>query len=175
MAETLSLLSIISFAIAGVCLVLAVFLWFFFKIPSVIGDLSGKTARKSIAKMRVANEKNGIKSYKESKINADRGKLTDTIPESSGRLRKKKIILDDDKPETGLLNENNANFLESNTSGVFDKATDVLCSETTAVLIIENATAPLNDTEHKPIGGICYAKKVHKDKRTGAGSVPAEI
>lgn len=59
MAETLSTLSIISFAVAGVFLVLAVFLWFFLKIPSVIGDLSGKTARKSIAKMRAVNEKSG--------------------------------------------------------------------------------------------------------------------
>ena len=70
MAQTLQTLSIISFAVAGVCLVLAVFFWFFFKIPIVIGDLSGRTARKSIAKMRAANEKSGAKSYKESKTNA---------------------------------------------------------------------------------------------------------
>lgn len=84
MAETLQLLSIISFAVAAVCLVLAVFLWFFFRIPDVIGDLSGRTARKSIAKMRAANEKSGSKSYKESKANAERGKLTGTMPGIQG-------------------------------------------------------------------------------------------
>ena len=48
MAETLSILSIVSFAVAGASFMLAVFFWFFFKIPTVIGDLSGRTARKSI-------------------------------------------------------------------------------------------------------------------------------
>ena len=80
MAQTLQTLSVISFVIAGACLVLAVFFWLFFKIPTVIGDLSGRTAKKSIAKMRAANEKTGTKSYKESRINAERGKLTGTIP-----------------------------------------------------------------------------------------------
>ena len=38
MAETLSMLSIISFIVAGVALAVAIFLWIFFKIPRVIGD-----------------------------------------------------------------------------------------------------------------------------------------
>lgn len=42
MAETLSMLSIISFIVAGVALAVAIFLWIFFKIPRVIGDLSGR-------------------------------------------------------------------------------------------------------------------------------------
>lgn len=50
MADTLSLLSVIAFVIAGVSLAVAIFLWFFFHISSVIGDLSGRTARKSIEK-----------------------------------------------------------------------------------------------------------------------------
>ena len=45
MAQTLQTLSVISFVIAGACLVLAVFFWLFFKIPTVIGDLSGRTAK----------------------------------------------------------------------------------------------------------------------------------
>ena len=69
MADTLSTLSVISFAVAAVCLVLAVFLGVFFKIPTVISDLSGRTARKSIAKMRTANEKTGVKTYQASKTN----------------------------------------------------------------------------------------------------------
>ena len=88
MAETLQTLSIISFAVAAACFVLAIFLWFFFKIPTVIGDLSGRTARKSIAQMRAANEKSGVKSYKESKTNAERGKVTATMPDF-GEINKK--------------------------------------------------------------------------------------
>ena len=143
MAQTLQTLSIISFAVAGVCLVLAIFFWFFFKIPTVIGDLSGRTARKSIAKMRAANEKTGAKSYKESKTNAERGKLTGTMPDSD-KLDKKNEVPDDDKPETGLLADNKADGLDSEETGVLE-------SETTGLLIDENATAPLDVPSHNPI------------------------
>lgn len=143
MAQTLQTLSIISFAVAGVCLVLAIFFWFFFKIPTVIGDLSGRTARKSIAKMRAANEKTGAKSYKESKTNAERGKLTGTMPDS-GKLKKKKDVPDDGKPETGLLADNMVEGLDS-------EATGMLGSETTGLLIDENATAPLDSPAHKQV------------------------
>lgn len=146
MAETLQLLSIISFAVAAACLVLAVFLWFFFRIPDVIGDLSGRTARKSIAKMRAANEKSGSKSYKESKANAERGKLTGTMPGIQGN---KTDNSDENKPETGLLNENKAEGLESDATGMLE-------SETTGLLVDDEATAPLNMPEQKPkakIGG----------------------
>ena len=147
MAQTLQTLSIISFAVAGVCLVLAIFFWFFFKIPTVIGDLSGRNARKSIAKMRAANEKSGVKAYKESKTNAERGKLTGTMPADSGKL--KKTVTNDGKPETGLLAENMAEGLEFEATGVLDEATGILGSETTGLLIDENATAPLDTPVNK--------------------------
>lgn len=146
MAETLQLLSIISFAVAAGCLVLAVFFWFFFKIPTVIGDLSGRTARKSIAKMRAANEKTGSKSYKASQTNAERGKLTGTMP---GIGKEKKS---DGNPETGLLSENKADGLDAEATGILDdEATGILGSETTGLLVDENATAPLDMQNPIPI------------------------
>ena len=150
MAQTLQTLSIISFAVAGLCLVLAVFFWFFFKIPSVIGDLSGRTARKSIAKMRAANEKTGVKAYKESKTNAERGKLTGTMPDS-GKLNKKNPTPINGQPETGLLSDNKADGLESEATGVLDEETGMLDSETTGLLVDENATAPLDTPTHKTV------------------------
>ena len=59
MAETLSVISLISFLTAGVFAVLAVTLWFVFRIPTVVGELSGRTARKSIERMRKRNEEAG--------------------------------------------------------------------------------------------------------------------
>ena len=44
-AELLSTLSTVAFVVAGVSLALSVFFWFFFRIPTVIGDLSGKNAK----------------------------------------------------------------------------------------------------------------------------------
>ena len=149
MAETLSTLSIISFIVAGACLVFSIFLWIFFKTPTVIGDLSGRNARKSIARMRAANEKSGSKSYKESKINAERGKLTDTMQHSKKLKREQGVS--DERPDTGLLNENRADEPSTDTTGI-------LGSGTTELLIDENATAPLDDpVKQKPIkreGGI---------------------
>ena len=137
MAQTLQTLSVISFVIAGACLVLAVFFWLFFKIPTVIGDLSGRTAKKSIAKMRAANEKTGTKSYKESRINAERGKLTGTIP-NLGKPDKSQRTPHDGKPETGLLTENKADGFESEATGMLDEATGILGSETTGLLVDDN-------------------------------------
>lgn len=152
MTQTLQTLSIISFAVAGVCLVLAVFFWFFFKIPTVVGDLSGKTARKSIAKMRAANEKTGAKAYKGSKTNAERGKLTVSILDA-GKSDKKNTTADPNKPETGLLAENKADGLDSEATGMLDEETGrldeetgFLDSEATGLLIDENKTAPLYTT-----------------------------
>lgn len=142
MAETLSTLSIISFAVAGVCLVIAVFLFVYFKIPSVVGDLSGRTARKSIAKMRVANEKTGSKSYITSKTNADRGKLTGTV-QGADAISNKAYETEDTRPETGLLSDNKADTIDF-------QATGFLEDEATGLLMDKDATALLNETK-KPV------------------------
>lgn len=98
MIDTLMTISVISFIATGVFAILAVILWFVFKIPSVMGDLSGRTAKKSIELMRQNNEKTGVKSYRSSKENLRRGKLTSAIKESD--KNKKEVV------ETVLLNEN---------------------------------------------------------------------
>lgn len=59
MAETLSMISLISFLAAGVFAALAVILWFVFRIPTVAGELSGRIAKKSIERMRKSNEEAG--------------------------------------------------------------------------------------------------------------------
>ena len=134
MAETLSTLSFISFLLAGVFFILGVFLWFFFHIPAVIGDLTGRTARKSIAQMRAVNEKTGAKKYRESKTNLARGKLTDSMSDSTKRK--------DTKPETGLLVENRAKRLKTEETGL-------LSEEATGLLVDENETALLGVGEQK--------------------------
>lgn len=82
MASVLKIVSIVLFALAAVCLAFAVFAFITFKIPNVIGDLTGRNARKSIEKMRDANEKGGKKSYRPHPIASDRGTLTEPIKQS---------------------------------------------------------------------------------------------
>lgn len=107
MADILSTISLVSFIIAGICLVLAVFFWINFRIPRVIGDLSGRTARKSIAKMRASNEESGGKSFRPSATNVNRGKLTDTMPNSS-KLQSQETEAMSEEIGTGVLAENRA-------------------------------------------------------------------
>lgn len=146
-AEILSLISVISYIVAGICLVLAIFFWFFFKIPSVIGDLSGRTAKKSIARRRASNERAGGKGYQPSATNANRGKLTDTMQHSrklkaeSKKAEPKKAqppVDESQMPETGLLMANKAQEFDSQQTELLD------CEETTT-LVDENATVPLVD------------------------------
>lgn len=76
-AEILSLISLISYILAGVCLVLAILFWFVFKIPSVIGDLSGRTAKKAVAKMWATSPN---KSKATPSAPSGKGKTTPPVP-----------------------------------------------------------------------------------------------
>ncbi|MBQ3196179.1 MAG: hypothetical protein IJB65_06910 [Clostridia bacterium] len=68
-------------------LIVSVFVFFYLKIPKVIGDITGSTARKAIENIRNHNEKTGDKTFKTSRINNERGKITDKIS-ASGKLIK---------------------------------------------------------------------------------------
>ena len=68
--------------LCGIMAITSVFLFFYLKIPRVIGDLTGATARKAIEEIRQQNESSGHKTYKSSLVNQERGKLTDKISPS---------------------------------------------------------------------------------------------
>lgn len=168
-AEILSLVSLISYIVAGICLALAVFFWFFFKIPSVVGDLSGRTAKKSIEKMRQANERTGNKSYRVSTTNAARGKLTDPMQPSSklnqARTSAQQPKAESSRPETGLLAENKAESVLGEETAALD------CGETTGMLIDDDATvvldekvAPANRTGGKKLTMLQEVMLIHTDE-----------
>lgn len=133
--EILSMISLISFILAAISFVLAVFFWIRFNIPAVIGDLSGRTARKSIEKMRTNNEKTGKKDFTPSKTNLNRGKVTELMSESgkqsgklsgklseklSGKLKEEKPVVEE-QLETGLLDENMQTAYESEETGLLSE------------------------------------------------------
>ena len=138
MAEMLSTLSIIAFIAAGIFLLIAIVLWFYFKIPTVIGDLSGRTARRSIAQMRVANEKSGTKSYKNSKTNAERGKLTETIPDMKPSAPQKKAAppTPPAAPRQSPPRQDGTTLLDENRAqGMAAEETGLLSGEETGLLV----------------------------------------
>ena len=57
MADVMHSLSIVLFVLSGVFVALTIILFKAFNVPNLIGDLSGRNARKSIALMRKENEK----------------------------------------------------------------------------------------------------------------------
>ena len=72
----------------GIMFILSVLLFIFLKIPKVISDLTGATARKAIKNIRAQNEASGNKAYKGSAVNEARGKLTDKISPSGNIIQK---------------------------------------------------------------------------------------
>ena len=80
--ERLQSISIISYIIAVVLLLIAIALFFLLDIRRIIGDLTGITARKAIEDIRRQNENTGEKNYKSSPVNVARGRLTDKISPS---------------------------------------------------------------------------------------------
>lgn len=128
-AEILSLVSLISYILAGVFLALTVLFWFVFKIPTVVGDLSGRTAKKSIEKMRQANARTGNKSYRSSPVNKERGMLTsDAIRPAPQKPVTPPAV--DSQPATTVLTENRA---------------DSYAGEQTVYLGDDTATCQLDD------------------------------
>lgn len=93
MAEMLSVISVVLFIVAAIFIIIAVVLWFVFKIPNVIGDLSGRNAKKSIRQMRVSNENKARK--------RNNGSL-----DTDNKMVHASTYFDVHMNETGLLNDN---------------------------------------------------------------------
>lgn len=127
----------------GVFFVIAVVLFFVWRIPRVISDLTGRTARKAIENIRQQNEQSGDKTYQSSAVNLQRGKLTDKITES-GRL----IPRDRTPFGTGMITEkiSTQQLVASNETDVLGGAKDSLGTNTTAGETAVLA-APAGETE----------------------------
>jgi hypothetical protein len=82
---TYNLITIIFLSFCGLMLITSVLLFLKFKIISVIGDLSGRTAKKQIARFREGNVQTGDKKFKPSPLNLERGKLTEAMTGKTGK------------------------------------------------------------------------------------------
>ncbi len=101
MAETLSLISLVSFIGAAVSLVVTVILFFWFQIPSVIGDLTGRTARRSIVQTRKNNEKNGSAESRKRKVPRYSKSMRKEDAAKTELLKENEITLPSDEQESG--------------------------------------------------------------------------
>lgn len=79
--QTYNLIGIILLSLCGLFLLISTFLFIYFRIISVIGDLTGSTAKKQIERIRDENIQSGNKRFRPSPINVKRGKLTEHVTE----------------------------------------------------------------------------------------------
>lgn len=82
------LIFIVGAIACGIMVVVSIILFIALKIPNIIGDLSGRNAKKAIENIRKQNENSGGKGYRSSAVNLERGKVTDRIT-PSGKLQKR--------------------------------------------------------------------------------------
>jgi hypothetical protein len=121
-------------------------LWIVFKIPFIIGDLSGKNAQRSIEQLRLNNERSGSKTYRPSAVNLARGKVTAPMLEEKNNQGNNRNQI----PETGLIRDASGQKVvhageteplhnQRNSSDFYgESATEPLYTEA------ENATMPLD-------------------------------
>lgn len=138
--------------LAGIMLVTSVLLFFLLKIPHVLGDLTGRNARKAIESIRNQNELSGDKLYKTSQVNRERGKLTDKISPSGSLMRDPSGILGGGAMATEKISTQELPP-EANETTVLDAAneTTVLNSEAgeTTLLDAQPDIAPIFQIEYE--------------------------
>ena len=165
MADTLYLISTISFALATICLIVSIAIFVVYKIPDVIGDLSGKNAKKSIKQFRESNEKSGNKSFRPSKTNNERGKLTETAHGFKGAEYTSEI----EDGATGILSENMyKNEAENDTELLLDNGeTAFLPDDNETASLLEDEISQYEVSKNKPHNKIEILDEVimiHTDK-----------
>lgn len=126
--------------LSGIMLIVSVLLFILFKIPRVIGDLTGATAKKAIENIRNQNESSGDKIYKSSQVNRERGKLTDKISASGNIARQETNPLGGAMATTKIATQGLSPDASSNETTVLDSVSP---NETT---VLDNGTTVLNET-----------------------------
>lgn len=138
--------------LAGIMFVASVLLFFLLNIPHVLGDLTGRNAKKAIENIRNQNESSGDKLYKTSQVNRERGKLTDKISPSGSLMRDPSGVLGGGAMATEKISTQELPP-EANETTVLDAAneTTVLNSEAgeTTLLDVQPDTTPVFQIEYE--------------------------
>lgn len=182
--------AIVGFSLSGAALVAAVIMFIKMNIPSVIGNLTGRTVAREIKTMREINTASGDKRFRPSAVNLERGKLTDTIRETSAKdialaHVSKRLDKTDETADTGtrktktgtnkLTEAANKQKIQTKTAKLSipdTDATEVLSDNATEELD-NNATEVLDNNATEVLDG--YAEKVpskNTSEATAGGAIP---
>ena len=128
--EILSLISLISFILSGISLLLAVILWFKLHIPEVLAELTGRVDKKVVKK--------DTRKSKQKKSESIQKKDLKKVDTKQNRVQISKPVGTVSEEETGLLQRdeqaiyNNApkDFLRDSIQAQMEEETDLLWEET---------------------------------------------
>lgn len=149
--ELYRLVFLLALIACGVMAVVSAILFFTLKIPRVIGDLTGHTARKAIEDIRKQNEQTGDKSHRSSAVNRQRGKITSKISQSGNLMKHPESPFGTGVTTEQLAERKNIRYCEETT--VLEPAQE------TTVLYSENGgmtAQDLPETDPAPYFGIEY-------------------
>ena len=141
MTETVSTLSVACFIIAAIGLVLTIFLWYFLGIKDVIGDLSGRTAKRSIERIRAENKNSEAKRKKNG---ANRKEERSLFESKTKPQQEKKTAAEDERPETGLLHSNRVTAAPADPTAVLNPSESAAEDATGLLEETDNVTGELN-------------------------------
>lgn len=160
--------------LCGVMLVASILIFILMKIPKIISDLSGATAKKAIKEIREQNERTGDKSHQVSHINRNRGKLTDKISPSGNIIQQTQSQMgygiQTTKIETQQLPVENAN----ETTVLTANETTVLTTNANETTVLSESTAgetSVLDTPAESVFAIEYEiTYIHTQEIIGMGA-----
>lgn len=135
MANTLSNLSVVAFIVAAAALAIALFLFFFFKIPKVLSDLSGRTARRSVAKIRSGNEA-ALGTFTPAGLSGERNHAGSTLPLTQTGVEGEEVteISSRNNPDPRVFSRDIASELSGSTRPLDADASAGAVDDETAVL-----------------------------------------
>lgn len=148
--ETLNLISMASFIASGLVFLVSVALFFLLDIPKVVGELTGRTAKKSIQKIQEHNKNNSGKLVHSSDPNSHVTKPSKTGRVGVGTEKFKTSALEAKNSETTVLVSNETTILTNNNE------TTILV-ENSASVPAATIPAPATAVESTPAEGVAPA------------------
>lgn len=156
-ATTWLIIATVGFSLAGVALIVAIFIFIKLNIPSVIGDLTGKTVAREIKAMKEFNNSSANRKYRANdNLNIDREKVANDLLQGKND---RKIMGEAHLSKRLDLNDESLNFKQDNKKvnsyseqlTYNSEITDVINNDTEVIdtdrteLLRDNSTDVLND------------------------------
>ncbi|MEH6993430.1 hypothetical protein V7075_12015 [Neobacillus drentensis] len=146
-ATTWLIISIVGYSLAGVLLIVVIFMFFKMNIPAIIGDLNGKTAARQIQEIREKNKLTGNKQHRPSTFNVERGTLTAPVSSRFGRTGKAGSTQSTISEESKYLESKGITAQASRPTVVENLPTEVIAEQENLSIMNEATTVLIEDTQ----------------------------